>query len=54
MKDIYISHHSEKSWKDGYFQSAMIGQEFVFEEDDRVLNWALEKVLDGRMGSVKY
>lgn len=28
-----ISYHSTNSWKEGYFQSATIGQEFVIRED---------------------
>lgn len=39
MKDLTISYHSEKSWKEDYFQSAMKGQEFVVEEDERVTTW---------------
>ncbi|MGI6368241.1 MAG: hypothetical protein ACOX2L_07800 [Anaerolineae bacterium] len=35
-----ITYHSNTSWKDGYFQSAHRGQEFVIEEDDDILNWA--------------
>ena len=35
-----ISYHSEKNLKDGYFQSAARGQEFVVEADDAILGWA--------------
>ena len=34
-----ISYHP-KPWKDGYFQSACRGQEFVIEENDEVEDWA--------------
>lgn len=37
---VKISHHDEDSWKDGYFQSATIGQEFVIEDNEDVENWA--------------
>jgi len=30
---VKISYHTQKSWKDGYFQSAAKGQEFVIEVD---------------------
>jgi hypothetical protein len=41
LRNIKISYHSEKSWKDGYFQSAGRGQEFVFStnEKNEILNW---------------
>lgn len=39
MKDVYISYHSNKSWKDDYFQSAMKGQEFVIEDNEQVIEW---------------
>lgn len=34
-----ISYHKPSNYKDGYFQSAMRGQEFVVEADDQILNW---------------
>jgi hypothetical protein len=40
FKDVEISYHSDKSWKDGYFQSALIGQEFVIKDNKKVENWA--------------
>ena len=39
-----ISHHSETSWKDSYFQSAPIGQEFVIQDNDEVEAWAKELI----------
>jgi len=39
FKDVKISYHSENSFKDGYFDSAKKGQEFVIEPDDNVMNW---------------
>ena len=41
FRSVNISYHSEKSWKDGYFQSATIGQEFVIESSEEVKNWAI-------------
>lgn len=40
FKGLSITYHTEKSWKDDYFQSAARGQEFVVEEDINVTNWA--------------
>jgi len=37
---IKISYHNESSYKDGYFQSAMIGQEFVIQDNEKVENCA--------------
>ncbi len=34
-----ISYHSANNVRDGYFQSAMRGQEFVVDADDDILNW---------------
>lgn len=35
-----ISYHNANSWKDGYFQSAAKGQEFVVKDNERVKEWA--------------
>ena len=40
FKGIPITYHSEKSWKDDYFQSACRGQEFVFQDNPFVEDWA--------------
>ena len=42
LKDIKISYHSKDSWKENYFQSAHIGQEFVISADgnEEVEKWA--------------
>jgi hypothetical protein len=39
---VKITYHKEKDWKwnDNFFQSASIGQEFVFEENQKVEEWA--------------
>lgn len=39
FKEARISSHSEKSWKDDYFQSAAIGQEFVIQPNPKVFEW---------------
>lgn len=39
-----IAYHSINSWKENYFQSAYIGQEFVIEENDTVTQWAIELI----------
>lgn len=40
FKETHISYHSENSFKNGYFQSAKKGQEFVISEHEKVSNWA--------------
>lgn len=46
FKGISITYHKETSWKDNYFQSAYRGQEFVFEENTKVENWAKKMIED--------
>ena len=40
FRGLKLTYHAQSAWKDGYFQSACRGQEFVFEEDERVQAWA--------------
>ena len=42
--DREITYHSPASWKDGYFQSAARGQEFVLDANDSVLQWCRDVV----------
>jgi len=44
FKGCEISYHKEDSWKDGYFQSAAIGQEFVIKDNDQVEEWARDLI----------
>ena len=37
-----MTYHSDKSQKEDYFQSAMIGQEFVVESDSEITSWVLD------------
>lgn len=46
FKDVAISHHNANSFKNGYFQSAAIGQEFVISENDKVAEWAKGIILN--------
>ncbi len=47
--DIALSYHNkEKCIKEGYFQSAARGQEFVFSENNIVNNWAKSIILNNR------
>ena len=39
FKDVKISHHPDP-WKDNYFQSAAIGQEFVLDANPQIMDWA--------------
>jgi len=40
FRNLSISYHTSESFKDGYFQSAMRGQEFVIEESKNIEEWA--------------
>lgn len=40
FRGLGITYHNETSWKEEYFQSACRGQEFIFEENKAVENWA--------------
>lgn len=42
FKDTNISYHSERSWKDTYFQSAAKGQEFVIDVTPEIYAWIKE------------
>ena len=44
FRRVSISYHSHESFRDGYFQSAMRGQEFVFGESSEVEEWAEELI----------
>lgn len=46
-----MTYHTEKSWKDGYFQSAARGQEFVVEENQAIEMWARRLIEKYRSGS---
>jgi hypothetical protein len=43
FKEAEISYHKH-SWKDGYFKSADKGQEFVIKDNDRIEEWAMNKI----------
>ena len=47
FKEACISHHSQNSFKEGYFQSVPIGQEFVISENQSITDWAYEKIRIG-------
>ena len=49
FREADISYHNENSWKDGYFQSAAIGQEFVVKDNDRVEEWAKSLIEGSRI-----
>lgn len=40
FKETYISGQGKEPWKDEYFQSACIGQEFVMEATPQIEEWA--------------
>ncbi len=47
FKELIISYHSKKSFKNDYFQSATKGQEFVIESDPQLTKWALNIIQSG-------
>jgi hypothetical protein len=48
-----ISYHNDSNWKDGYFQSAYKGQEFVIQENKEVNEWANNLIeLNGSKGVI--
>lgn len=49
FRHVKISYHSENSWKDGYFQSAGRGQEFVIHADEKVIEWASSLIRDANL-----
>jgi len=49
FKEAEISYHSKDSWKDGYFQSAAIGQEFVVRDNEIVENWVETLLKDHKL-----
>lgn len=44
--EIPLSYHYKGRVKDGYFDSVKRGQEFVFDEDPRVVEWAKSIILE--------
>jgi len=42
FRDVEISYHGPRSFRQGYFQSACRGQEFVVRGSEKVLRWAQE------------
>jgi len=47
FRDVNMTYHTKASFRDGYFQSAAIGQEFVINADEKVRDWALNKINKG-------
>ena len=46
FREVTMTYHSSKSFKDGYFQSASRGQEFVISENGKVTDWAKKLILE--------
>ena len=44
FKDVKIS-HNPNPWKNGYFQSAGIGQEFIMDATPEIQEWAKNRIL---------
>jgi len=49
FKELKVSYHSEKSWQGDIFVSARIGQEFVIQEDRRVVEWAKNLIMKNEL-----
>lgn len=49
IKCKLITYHSDQSQKEHYFQSAMIGQEFVIQSDQNIDNWIRDIVRKNRI-----
>jgi len=47
FKQLDVSYHDQRSFKDDYFQSVAKGQEFVIEENNTVTEWAKWLILNG-------
>ena len=46
LREFDISCHKKSDWTEEYFKSNARGQEFVFQEDDAVVNWARTVIAD--------
>jgi hypothetical protein len=46
FREADISYHNKDSWKEGYFQSAAIGQEFVITYNEEIEEWA-KSIIEG-------
>jgi hypothetical protein len=51
FREAEISYHDENSWKDGYFQSAAKGQEFVVKDNEKVEQWAKSLIEGSKIDS---
>ena len=49
FKELKISYHSKKSWQGNIFKSAGRGQEFVIQEDSRVVEWAKNLIMENEL-----
>lgn len=44
FRDVSITYHNQNSWREGYFQSAFRGQEFVCQESKAINQWVKELI----------
>jgi len=49
FREAEISYHGKSSWKDGYFQSAAVGQEFVVRDNEEIEEWAKSLIEDRKL-----
>jgi len=47
FKNATITYHTKASFKDGYFDSAKKGQEFVIENNNDIINWSKDVIKAG-------
>ena len=45
FRETHISGQEKEQWKDGYFQTAGIGQEFVLEATPKIEEWARQIIV---------
>jgi hypothetical protein len=46
FKNVNMSYHTDKSWKEDYFKSTDRGQEFVIEDNELVTDWAKDLIIN--------
>lgn len=51
MKKVDMSYHDDRSRKKNYFQSAMIGQEFVMKSNPEIEEWIISIVKNNRINN---
>ncbi len=45
FENVNLTYHNKDCIKNGYFQSRARGQEFIFDENPKVIEWAISKIM---------